>query len=107
MAQLLFPFITVHPDLRVAVCSVHGSSYVRANLREHLRTKHLVHSKNTAGILEYIASLDIADGIGDVSRPADGRQPVSGLPVFVGYKCVAEGENCRFITINKPTPKEH
>jgi superfamily II DNA helicase RecQ len=107
MAQLLLSFITIHPDLRVAVCSVHGSSYVRANLREHLRTKHLMHSKNTAGILEYIASLDIADGVGDVSRPVDGRRPVSGLPIHVGYTCITEGENCRFITINKPTLREH
>jgi superfamily II DNA helicase RecQ len=107
MTALPPSFITVNPDFRVAICSQHGCSYVRANLRQHLRDTHLIHSNNTREIPAYITSLDIANKINEVSRPGDGVEIVSGLPVHSGYKCTARGEHCRFITIHEPTIKEH
>jgi hypothetical protein len=81
---------------------------VRTNLGEHLRTRHLIHSKNTAGLAEYIGSLDIADRADQVSRPTDGVAPIPGLPAYNGYRCTTTSKaECRYITTYKRTRRDY
>ena len=96
--------ITIHTGLRVAICSLHNSSYVKTKLGRHLQKEHQVNVKIRREILNQI---DIAETISDVTRPIDGGSPVPGLPIYDAFKCNEDMGSCRYITINKDGWRKH
>lgn len=106
-SQELPSCLTVLSDLGIVVCAAHSSSYVLSTLSQHLLDKHQVKLKRREEILTEIGRDGVVATHNEVSRPADGSEPVPGLPILNGFQCTVDHERCRNLSVSEAAIRRH
>ncbi|GKZ27014.1 hypothetical protein AbraIFM66951_004112 [Aspergillus brasiliensis] len=93
------PYLKIHSDCRVVLCTTHGCCYVRANLSRHLLDKHHIKSGQRQTIESAPELESVAKTNSGVIQPQDGRDEIRGLPTVLGFLC--HFPNCDFRLTSK------
>lgn len=98
-------YLQVLPELRVVLCTTHGSCYIRTSLSRHLRDKHHIKSQQRQ-IIESARELAcVAQHSTGVIQPQDGIREICGLPTVLGFIC--HFPNCDIRSTSKDRIRQH
>ena len=98
------PMLDYLPQHRVVRCVACQYAVPPSALPRHMKDLHHIHRGRRRSLLEYAATLDLADPA-DVVLPKPYEPPVPSLPIEDGVACCSDG--CGYLSMTKKRMKRH
>ncbi|KAF1980643.1 P-loop containing nucleoside triphosphate hydrolase protein [Aulographum hederae CBS 113979] len=92
-------------ELRVVLCTEHGSCYTGESLPRHLRDQHGVSVTRRREIFAGLPPLACNAEAVEIRRRIETVRAIEGLPIHAGYACCAV--DCGFLTVSRQGIEQH
>lgn len=106
-SEALPSFLYASNDIGVVTCATHSSSFVLANLDQHLLKKHNLEIKERQKILALLKTCELVQTTHEARQPEDYVSPIPGLPIQRAWRCDQVGSSHRYITTNRGEIQKH
>ena len=103
LPEVLPTYLRPLAECQALLCTDHGSCYTRDSYDRHLTEKHGLTRKVKKRVLDLLRGENIANQRSEAVLPTPDSVPISGLPLYSGYRC----GNCDFRTTGLESVRRH